>query len=290
MLIKNLNRIGPARLSTLVVSGLLIFFPAPRAQSRNQTAPIASGKRYPRMVIRNATVIDGNGTPAAGPKDIVIEDNRIADVVAADPVALKSGRSKRAAGDVEIDATGKYVLPGLIDAHAHLQDERAGVAQPFDYELKLWLACGITTVRDVGSDTKKALELRRKSEAGEIASPRIFIYPMFGNTSLAPKTPEQARERVRQLHQMGVDGIKILDIDRDLMAAMEDEAHKFGLRIAHHAGVQETNAWDDIKFGTTSIEHWYGIPDAAIDAGVQNFPPAYDYNKEVDRFRYAGRL
>ena len=49
------------------------------------------------------------------------------------------------------------------------------------------------------------------------------------------------------------------------MAAMEDEAHKVGLRIAHHAGVEETNAWDDIKFGTTSIEHWYGIPDAAID-------------------------
>ena len=45
-----------------------------------------------------------------------------------------------------------------------------------------------------------------------------------------------------------------------------------GLRIAHHVGVEETNAWDDIHFGTTSIEHWYGIPDAAILGGVQNFP------------------
>ncbi len=71
---------------------------------------------------------------------------------------------------------------------------------------------------------------------------------------------------------MGADGIKILGIDRDTMQAMEDEAHKLGLRIAHHAGVEETNAWDDIKFGTTSIEHWYGIPDAAIEGGVQNFP------------------
>ena len=53
---------------------------------------------------------------------------------------------------------------------------------------------------------------------------------------------------------------------------MEDEAHKLGLRVAHHVGVEETNAWDDIHFGTTSIEHWYGIPDAAIEAGVQNFP------------------
>ena len=74
------------------------------------------------------------------------------------------------------------------------------------------------------------------------------------------------------------------------MEAMEDETHKLGLRVAHQAGVAETNAWDDIKFGTTSIEHWYGIPDAAIEKGVQNFPAAYNYNNEVDRFRYAGHL
>ena len=54
--------------------------------------------------------------------------------------------------------------------------------------------------------------------------------------------------------------------------------------------MEETNAWDDIRFGTRSIEHWYGIPDAAIAAGVQNFPPDFNYNNETDRFRYAGRL
>jgi len=281
--------ISKTRFGMLFLAAVTAVFPAqPRAQA--QKPSVVSGKRYPRIVIRNATVVDGNGTPAAGPKDIVIEGNRITDVVGIDPVALRSGRSRRPPGDVEIDAAGKYVLPGLIDAHAHLQDERAGVPQPFDYELKLWLACGITTVRDVGSDTGKALELRRKSQAGEIAAPRIYLYPMFNNTSPVPKTPDQARERVRKLHEMGVDGIKILGIDRDLMAAMEDEAHKFGLRIAHHAGVEETNAWDDIKLGTTSIEHWYGIPDAALEAGVQNFPSSYNYNNEVDRFRYAGRL
>ena len=89
---------------------------------------------------------------------------------------------------------------------------------------------------------------------------------------------------------MGADGIKILGIYRDVMEAMEDEAHKLGLRVAHHAGVEETNAWDDIKFGTTSIEHWYGIPDAAIESGAQNFPSTYNYNNETDRFRYAGHL
>jgi hypothetical protein len=74
------------------------------------------------------------------------------------------------------------------------------------------------------------------------------------------------------------------------MQAMEQEAHGLGLRIAHHAGVEETNAWDDINFGTTSIEHWYGIPDAAIQDGVQHFPSSYNYNNETDRFRYAGHL
>ena len=245
-----------------------------------------SGRRVRRLLIHNATVVDGNGTPASGPKDIVIENNLIADVIPLDPVAMGRGGRGQAQADAVIDATGKYVLPGLINAHAHLQEERGGRPQPIEYELNIWLACGITTIRDVGSDTKRALELRRQSAEGEIAAPRIFVYPMFGRT----RNAEEARARVRALKEMGADGIKILGIDRDTMQAMEDEAHKLGLRIAHHAGVEETNAWDDIKFGTTSIEHWYGVPDAAIEGGVQSFPSSYNYNNETDRFRYAGHL
>ncbi|MGA2197641.1 MAG: amidohydrolase family protein [Bryobacteraceae bacterium] len=247
----------------------------------------ASGKRVHHLLIHNATVVDGNGTPASGPKDILLEDNTIADVVALDPVALGRGGGRRGpAPDAVIDATGKYVLPGLINAHAHLQEERGGKPQPIEYELDIWLACGITTVRDVGSDTRRALELRQQSAEGKIAAPRIFVYPMFGR----PRDAQAAVAHVRELKQLGADGIKILGIDRDTMEAMEKEAHALGLRVAHHAGVEETNAWDDIKFGTTSIEHWYGIPDAAIEAGVQNFPSAYNYNNETDRFRYAGHL
>ena len=55
-----------------------------------QTAPV-SGKRYPRLAIRNAIVVDGNGTPASGPQDIIIENDRIAAVVALDPVAVNRG-------------------------------------------------------------------------------------------------------------------------------------------------------------------------------------------------------
>jgi hypothetical protein len=245
-----------------------------------------SGRRVRRLLIHNATVIDGNGTPASGPKDIVIENNLITQVTALDPVAVGRGGRGQAQADAVIDATGKYVLPGLINNHAHLQEERGGKPQPIEYELNIWLACGITTIRDVGSPTPRALELRKMSAEGEIAAPRIFVYPMFGQV----RNAEEARARVRSLKQMGADGIKIFGIDRDIMQAMEDEAHKLGMRIAHHAGVEETNAWDDIRFGTTSIEHWYGIPDAAIEDGVQHFPSSYNYNNETDRFRYAGHL
>ena len=265
---------------------ILLFLAAASLFAQTPRTNVTAGHRYPRLVIRGAIVVDGSGTPAAGPKDIVIENNMITDVVALDGVALSQGRGRRPQGDIEIDATGKYVIPGLINAHAHTQDERGGVPQPLDYELKIWLSCGITTVRDVGSETPKTLKLRADSEAGTVAAPRMFVYPMFGQ----PKTPELARKHVQEIKAMGADGIKFLGINRDIMEAAEDEAHKLGLPIAHHAGVEETNAWDDIKFGTRSIEHWYGIPDAALDDGVQHFPTDYNYNNERDRFRYGGHL
>lgn len=251
---------------------------------------VAHGKRYPRLIIRNAMVIEGNGTPASGPKDIVIENNRIVAVIPVDAVSTGrlpgAGNRRPAAEAVEIDAAGKYVMPGLVNAHAHVQDERGGIPQPLEYELKIWLSCGITSVRDVGSDTRKTLALRAQSAKGEIASPRIYVYPMFGRAN----TPAEAVQRVHDLKEMGVDGIKILGINRDIMYAMEQAAHEANLPIAHHVGVEETNAWDDINFGTASIEHWYGIPDAALDDGVQHFPSSYNYNNETDRFRWAGHL
>jgi imidazolonepropionase-like amidohydrolase len=188
----------------IVILVLSLIAPITSAQMRQK---IESGKRYARLVIRNATIVDGNGTPASGPKDIVIEGNRIAEIVPLDPVALKEGRARRPEGDAEIDATGKYVLPGLINAHGHVQDERGGVPMPVDYCLKLWLACGITTVRDVGSDMKKTLALREKSARGEVAAPRLFVYALFAQRP-TPRNAEEARARVRQLKEAGADGIK----------------------------------------------------------------------------------
>ena len=250
---------------------------------------LQSGKRVKRIVIRNAIVVDGSGKPAAGPFDIVIENDLIAQIVSFDQISVMAGKAKRPdKGDVEIDATGKYVLPGLINLHAHIHDERAGVPMPVEYCMKMWLANGITTIREAWSN-KKMLAWRDQTASNQLQGPRIFAYGGYFDAP-TPTTPEQARQKVRDFKAAGYDGIKLYTIDRDLMAAMMDEAHKLGMRVMHHVGVEETNAWDDIKFGTTSIEHWYGIPDAAIESGRQNFPATYNYNNEVDRFRYAGRL
>lgn len=267
----------------------VIFVTALAVVICSQNPSSFSGKRLKRVVVRGAMVVDGSGKPAAGPFDIVIENDVISQIVSIDPVAAKEGKARRpAAGDLDIDAGGKYVLPGLINLHGHTQDERGGVPMPVEYVTKLWLACGITTVRDAWA-SKKVLGFRDQINAGTLAGPRIFPYGGYYDAP-TPTTAEQSRQRVRDLKTAGFDGIKLYTIDRDLMAAMMDEAKKQGMRVMHHVGVEETNAWDDAKFGTTSIEHWYGIPDAAIESGRQNFPADYNYNNEVDRFRYAGRL
>jgi imidazolonepropionase-like amidohydrolase len=257
------------------LTGWLVATPVLRAESRG----VEHGQRYDRLVIRNVIVIDGKGTPARGPMDVVVEGNRIASVRGANtrPDAYKNESHV-------LDGSGMYLLPGLINSHVHLHDERGGIAQPFEYEYKVWLSCGITTVRDVGSDPKKALAERRKSQEGSIAAPRIYIYMVAGGT-----TPEEGRKAVRALKEQGADGIKIFGLDRDIMEAILDEATKLGLRVAHHAAVEETDARDMAAFGVDTVEHWYGIPDAALK-GSQNFPPSYNFNNESDRFRWAGHL
>ena len=271
------------RLAALLLAAMPLVLPAQDAAPRH-------GVRARSLVIRNATIVDGNGTPASGPADILVEGNRISRVVFLDPVAVSAGHATRLPADVVIDATGKFVLPGLINAHGHLQDERGHVPQPPEYTFKLWLASGITSVREVGADSTPALlAMRDRIARGAVPAPRLFVYARFHNPPM-PRTPDQARERVRQLARAGADGLKITGLDRDLMGAVLDEAHKAGLRVAHHAGVEETNAWDDARFGATSVEHWYGIPDAAIPDGRQAFPPDYNYRDETDRFRWAGRL
>jgi len=270
--LRDLKKIILIIFTVLVV---LIFIPYLQAETKG----ISHGQRYDKLVIRNVMCVDGNGTPAEGPVDVVIEGNVIRSV--------QRARTDSSAYEKEehvIDGTGMYMLPGLINIHAHIHDSRAGHPLPFDYLYGLWLGCGITSVRDVGSNYDKTIEERRKSREGETTAPRIFLYMRAGG-----RTPGEARKSIQEIKKAGGDGVKIFGMDRDIMKAVLEESHKLGLRVAHHVGVEETDAWDDAEFGTTTIEHWYGVPDAALK-GSQNFPYWYNYSNESDRFRYAGRL
>ncbi len=261
--------------------------------------PRAEGQGpYSQLVLRAATLIDGTGAPARGPVDIVIAGNRITKIVS---IGSPGGtieaeeRPELEEGGHELDLTGMYVLPGLIDMHGHIGGVDQGT--PAEYVFKLWLGHGITTVRDpgCGNGLDFCLEHRARSERNEITAPRIEAYLTFGENREEPFTaPEQARDWVRDLARRGGDGIKFFGYRPDIMEAAIREAAEQGLRTAcHHAqlAVARVDVLDSARWGLTTMEHWYGLPEALFtDRTVQDYPLDYNYQDEEHRFGEAGRL
>lgn len=256
---------------------------------------------FPRLIIRGATMIDGTGAPPSGPVDIVIEQNRIVEVrsVGYPRVAIREANRPQNATK-EIDAGGMYVLPGLVDCHGHI----GGLAQgtPAEYVYKLWLAHGVTTVREPGSfnGVDWTLRERERSAKNEIVAPRLFVYvgPGLGWDKGRLSSPELAREYVRWAKNKGVEGFKVIGdgpiYDPDIMAAFLDEANKLGLGSTTHlaqTGVARMNVLNAARLGMRSMEHWYGLPEALFaDRTIQDYPLDYNYNDESHRFGQAGRL
>jgi len=252
---------------------------------------------YDQLIIRGVTLINGNGAPPQGPVDIVVEGNIIkkVQVVGYPGIAIDSTRRPQLKpGGKELDCEGMYLLPGFVDMHGHIGGKAQG-ADP-DYVFKLWMAHGITTVREPsGRGVDFTLDLKRKSKANEIIAPRIFAYTGFGQGSENPiSTPEMARNWVRQNANKGADGIKFFGAPPEIMAAALDENKKLGLRSAcHHAqlNVARWNVLHSARAGLTSMEHWYGLPEALFaDRTVQDYPLDYNYNNEQHRFEEAGKL
>ncbi|HVS63475.1 MAG TPA: amidohydrolase family protein [Thermoanaerobaculia bacterium] len=254
---------------------------------------------FQRLVLRGAIVIDGAGAPPFGPTDIVIEGDRIVEIrpVGSPGVEIPDDeRPEGGPGAQELDVSGMYVLPGFVDLHGHQHTESSEQGVPATYVHKLWMAHGITTTADVGSfDVDWLMHHKERSARNEITSPRIFAYVVFGNGwEEDVTTPEQAREWVRWVKERGADGIKFFGAPPAILRAALEEAKSQGLRTTeHHAQLDVTrmNVLQTARAGLTSMQHWYGLPEAMFeDKVIQDYPVAYNYQNEAHRFGEAGRL
>ncbi len=253
---------------------------------------------YTQLIIRGVTLINGTGAPPFGPVDIVIEKNRIVKIQNVGSPSLPINAARRPAlkeGGKEINCEGMYAMPGLIDMHGHIGGKEQGT--PAEYVFKLWMAHGITTIRDpsAGNGLSWVLDHKAKSLENTITAPRIFAYTAFGQGSKTPITnAEEARTWVRENAKNGADGIKFFGAPPEVMDAAIRENKALGLRsTCHHAQVDVArwNVVNSAKAGMTSMEHWYGLPEALFeDKTIQNFPADYNYNNEEHRFEEAGKL
>lgn len=253
---------------------------------------------WPQLIIRGVTLINGNGAPPTGPVDIVVEQNKIVEIktVGYPGVEIKEDkRPKLQKGGKELDASGMYLMPGFVDMHGHIGGEAQGT--PAEYVFKLWMGHGITTIRDpsAGNGLDWVLKHKDKSAKNEITAPRILAYTAFGQGSDEPiSSPEMARKWVQENAKKGADGIKFFGARPEIMQAALEENKSLGLRSAMHHAQMDVARWNVInsaKAGLTTMEHWYGLPEALFtDRTVQHYKLDYNYNNEQDRFSEAGKL
>jgi hypothetical protein len=269
------------------------------AQDEVKKAPLAKDGDgpYTQLIIRGVTLINGTGAPPIGPVDIVVKQNRITEIKNVGNPGMPINpdrRPKLEPGGKELDCTGMYLMPGFIDMHGHIGGGQAPIAE---YVFKLWMAHGITSIRDpsAGNGLKWVLEEKSLSDQNKITAPRIKAYAAFGMGSKTPiTTAEQARQWVNENKLAGADGIKFFGAAPEIMDAALRENKKLGLRSACHHAQMDVARWNVVKSaeaGLTSMEHWYGLPESMLaDKTIQNFPLSYNYANEQHRFEEAGKL
>ena len=280
------NPVSPTKIMKKIIL-ILVLFPV---VSLSQIFE----KQHQQLILRGATLINSTGAPPLGPVDIVIEKNIITKIqnVGYPGIPINENRRpKLLKGGVEINCEGSYILPGFIDTHGHIGGRSQG-ANP-EYVFNLWMAHGITTIREPGGSLSQnlKLELKNKSLKNEIIAPRIISFSTFNSRV---KSVDEAKEWVRNNAKEGSDGIKFFGAPPEIMDAAIKENKKIGLRsTAHHAqlNVVKWNVLNSARAGLTSMEHWYGLPEALFNNRIiQNYPPNYNYQNEQDRFEEAGKL
>ena len=216
--------------------------------------PEASPAQDATLAIVGGRLIDGYGGPPIHDSVVLISGNRITAVGTQNDIEVPSGVAV-------IDADGRTVMPGLIDLHVHFDIIGHGNYDHWfkTYEsrmrsdilpaaARIMLNAGVTSVRDLGTDIDNAFWLREQINSGAMPGPRTFVAgpflrktvtsfvsPDFVDTWVV-ESPADGRRKVRQLAGMGVDVIKTQDeaLSREELAAIYDEAHKQGLRVATH--------------------------------------------------------
>ena len=237
------------------------------------------------LLIRNARIVDANGVIERG--NIVVRNGRIASI----------GAGATASGLMEIDAEGMSAMPGFIDGHRHIMGrnfEAEGVVR-----MQEFLDAGYTTLMEGGGRPPDIVDLKGRVADGELVGPRIISSGRADPGNFP--TPEMARAQVRALNNAGVDIVKarIESVDKEVLEAIVDEAHKVGLQVMVHA-VNVPAMITAVEAGVDKLVHTphdsFMTPEHAqmvADAGIENLStigfavPLFDVfnNDNVPTFR-----
>jgi len=212
------------------------------------------------VALIGATVFDGTSSQPQVDQVIIVRNDKIEAI------------GSRAEVDVPrrmrtVELTGKFIVPGLIDGHVHLQR----------WTLARFLAAGVTSVRDVHGPFDSIIALREQANLGAITSPRIFsagamidAAPATYSDAFVVGGANEARKAVDRLAVTGVDYVKTYTrITPELMRAIVDEAQTFGLRVTGHLGLIDAVTAGDM--GVRSIEHMSGVPEAIVASNAAIF-------------------
>jgi Amidohydrolase family len=212
----------------------------------------------PSLAITHVTLIDATGAAPQPDMTVFLEDEQIAAIGPSKSIAVP--RSTKS-----LDATGKFLIPGLVDMHVHL----TGASEPTgsrEFILPLLLANGITTARDMGGNLESLLKLRHEIEHGQLTAPRIFFAgpyldgnPPFFQPSLVVTNSAEATEDIHSLNSQGADFIKVQsNLSRDAYFAIADICRREHITFVGHVPDRVTAA-EASDAGQKSIEHLTGV-------------------------------
>ncbi len=210
------------------------------------------------LAITHVTLIDATGAAPQTDMSVFLADEHIAAIGPSKSVFIPQ-KTKT------LDATGKFLIPGLVDMHVHL----TGAGEPTgsrDFILPLLLANGITTVRGMGGDLESLITLRHEIEQGRLPAPRIFFAgpyldgnPPFFQPSLVVTNSAEASEDVHSLISRGADFIKVQsNLSRDAYFAIADVCRREHITFVGHVPDHVTAA-EASDAGQKSIEHLTGV-------------------------------